>query len=146
MSSEDFDAVHESSSLTGYSDTWDNLAVEAAYNDDTPADQKPLMVYAASKTKGEQAAWNFVTEQRPDFILNTVLPNMSVRSPFYRSVQNVHYLIVKSSGDEYFHLRSRVLRWAGRETSCTEMIKSSKCSHHVSSITSAIIRTASLTM
>ena len=32
-------------------------------------------MYAASKTEAEQRIWEFVKEERPGFVLNTVLPN-----------------------------------------------------------------------
>lgn len=32
-------------------------------------------VYGASKTQGEQAAWQFVKENKPSFTVNTILPN-----------------------------------------------------------------------
>lgn len=59
-------------------DTWNDFAVKAAWSKDTPEDQKPFLVYAASKTEGERAAWKWVKEERRGFNLNTVLPNMSV--------------------------------------------------------------------
>lgn len=35
-------------------------------------------VYAASKVAGEKALWDFVKEQRPKFVVNTILPNFNV--------------------------------------------------------------------
>lgn len=34
-------------------------------------------VHAASKVLGEQAAWKFVQDEKPGFVLNTILPNMN---------------------------------------------------------------------
>lgn len=35
-------------------------------------------VYAASKVLGEKAAWKFVQEEKPGFVLNTILPNYNL--------------------------------------------------------------------
>jgi hypothetical protein len=37
-----------------------------------------LDVYSASKTQGEQAAWKFMKDKTPNFVLNTVLPNYNM--------------------------------------------------------------------
>lgn len=52
--------------------------MQAAYSSNTPEEERPFTVYAASKTEGERAAWKFVKKNNPGFILNTVLPNMTV--------------------------------------------------------------------
>lgn len=62
-----------------YVDTWNDSAVKAAWDENTPAQVKPLAVYAASKTEGERAAWKWVEENKPHFVFNSVLPNMNVR-------------------------------------------------------------------
>ncbi len=36
------------------------------------------MVYAASKTEGEHAFWNWVKTNKPSFVANTVVPNLNV--------------------------------------------------------------------
>lgn len=36
------------------------------------------IVYSASKTEAEQAAWKWVKENKPNFVLNTVQPNFNV--------------------------------------------------------------------
>ncbi|EFY97729.1 aldehyde reductase II [Metarhizium robertsii ARSEF 23] len=58
-------------------DTWNDDAVKAAWSESTPAAQKPYVVYAASKTEGERAAWNWMRENKPHFVMNTVLPNVN---------------------------------------------------------------------
>lgn len=60
-------------------DTWNDDAVAAAWSKDTPPEEKPFTVYAASKTEGERAAWKWIKEEKRGFTLNTVLPNMNVR-------------------------------------------------------------------
>lgn len=62
-------------------DTWDDDAVEAAWNKDVQTAEKPFMVYAASKTEGERAAWKWIRDSNRGFVFNTVLPNMTVRYP-----------------------------------------------------------------
>ncbi len=43
-----------------------------------PAELKALVVYAASKTEAEREAWKWHKENKPEFALNTVLPNWNV--------------------------------------------------------------------
>jgi len=56
-----------------------------SYNDaivkaskEAPADhpQKPVLAYAAGKTEAEKIAWKWVKEEKPSFVLNTVLPDI----------------------------------------------------------------------
>lgn len=60
--------------------TWNDDAVKLAW--ETPeADRDAaygFTVYAASKTEGERAAWQFMREQQPGFVLNAVLPNFNI--------------------------------------------------------------------
>lgn len=44
----------------------------------------PLTIYAASKIEGERAAWAWVKENKPHFIFNSVLPNLSVSDHNFR--------------------------------------------------------------
>ncbi|KAF2670264.1 NAD(P)-binding protein [Microthyrium microscopicum] len=59
--------------------TWNGSAVEAAWAP-PPYEglQRRLDVYSASKTQSEQAAWKFMKEEKPDFVLNAVLPNANM--------------------------------------------------------------------
>lgn len=59
--------------------TWNETAVKAAWAP-PPYEglQRRLDVYSASKTEGEQAAWKFMKDKKPNFILNTVLPNANL--------------------------------------------------------------------
>jgi hypothetical protein len=59
-------------------DTWNDAAVTAAWDANTTADVKPFVVYAASKTEGERAAWRYMKDNKPDFTFNSVLPNLAV--------------------------------------------------------------------
>jgi nucleoside-diphosphate-sugar epimerase len=61
------------------SNTWNDTAVKAAWAP-PPYEglQRRLDVYSASKTQGEQAAWEFMKEKTPGFVLNTVLPNANM--------------------------------------------------------------------
>lgn len=65
--------------LTRELDVWNDSAVAAAWNKDTPAEKKSMAVYSASKTEGERAAWKWVKENQPGFTFNAVLPNLNVR-------------------------------------------------------------------
>lgn len=61
------------------SNTWNDEAVKAAWAP-PPYEglQRRLDVYSASKTQGEKAAWKFLREEKPSFVLNTVLPNANM--------------------------------------------------------------------
>lgn len=37
--------------------------------------ERAWAVYGASKAQAEQAAWDFMKEQRPHFVFNSILPN-----------------------------------------------------------------------
>ncbi|KKZ68352.1 hypothetical protein EMCG_05972 [[Emmonsia] crescens] len=56
--------------------TWNEDIVRAAW---APPPYEGLQrrhnVYAASKTEGEKVAWKWMSENQPNFVLNTVLPN-----------------------------------------------------------------------
>jgi nucleoside-diphosphate-sugar epimerase len=60
-------------------DTWNEAAVKAAWMP-PPYEglQRRLDVYSASKTQGEQAAWKWMKEHNPHFVLNTILPNANI--------------------------------------------------------------------
>jgi nucleoside-diphosphate-sugar epimerase len=59
--------------------TWNEEAVKAAWAPPPyEGEQRKLDVYSASKTQGEQAAWKFIKEKKPGFVLNTVLPNANM--------------------------------------------------------------------
>ncbi|PNP58948.1 hypothetical protein THARTR1_01196 [Trichoderma harzianum] len=55
--------------------TWNDAVIELAWSGTAPENAKGYIVYSASKTDGERTAWNWVKENKPSFILNTVLPN-----------------------------------------------------------------------
>ncbi|KAH8811169.1 hypothetical protein F5884DRAFT_267019 [Xylogone sp. PMI_703] len=59
--------------------TWNEDAVKAAWAP-PPYEglQRRLDVYSTSKTQAEQAAWKFMREEKPGFVLNTVLPNANM--------------------------------------------------------------------
>lgn len=45
------------------------------------------IIYSASKTEAERAAWKWVEENKPNFVLNTVQPNFNVS----RSLNSLTY-------------------------------------------------------
>ncbi|PYI07686.1 NAD(P)-binding protein [Aspergillus sclerotiicarbonarius CBS 121057] len=57
--------------------SWNDAAVTAAWDSNTPADLKPSVVYTAAKVEAERSAWKWYEEHKPHFVLNTVLPNMN---------------------------------------------------------------------
>ncbi|KAK2732346.1 hypothetical protein FQN55_004250 [Onygenales sp. PD_40] len=58
--------------------TWNNDSIEGARDDSLPIPKKSVNVYCASKTEAERQAWEWVREQNPDFVFNTVVPNMNL--------------------------------------------------------------------
>ncbi|KAL6250669.1 hypothetical protein RBB50_002972 [Rhinocladiella similis] len=59
--------------------TWNSEAVKAAWAPPPyEGEQRKLDVYSASKTQSEQAAWKWMEENKPGFILNTILPNANI--------------------------------------------------------------------
>lgn len=60
-------------------DTWNDAAIHAAWNENIPPQAKGYLVYGASKTEAERAAFKWVEENDRPFILNTVLPAITVR-------------------------------------------------------------------
>jgi nucleoside-diphosphate-sugar epimerase len=64
--------------------TWNDTQVEQVYNMSEeekaalPEGVFGFLCYAASKTAGERAAWEFVKREKPGFVLNTVLPNFNM--------------------------------------------------------------------
>lgn len=72
-------------------DTWNDTAIKAAWDEATAAEIKGLMVYAASKAEGERAAFNWVENNKPGFILNSVLPDYTV---YLLTPLVAHYLTI----------------------------------------------------
>ncbi|PLB46252.1 NAD(P)-binding protein [Aspergillus steynii IBT 23096] len=63
-------------------DTWNDAAVKAAWDPNTPDAIKSAVTYAASKVVAEQAAWKWVEENKPRFQLNTILTNFNFGSTY----------------------------------------------------------------
>ena len=58
------------------SNTWNDESVEEAWKPPPYRGMaRRLAVYYAAKTESEKAAWKWVEEHKPGFVLNTVLPN-----------------------------------------------------------------------
>ncbi|KAF7977695.1 hypothetical protein HWV62_2950 [Athelia sp. TMB] len=59
-------------------DSWNTVSVEKAYSLPLDDPNKLAHIYAAGKTLSERAAWKFYKEERPNFIVNTVIPNFNI--------------------------------------------------------------------
>lgn len=59
-------------------ETWNDESVAAAFRAPPYEPERGYYVYAASKTLAEKEAWKFMREKRPAFVLNTVLPNLTL--------------------------------------------------------------------
>lgn len=60
------------------SGTWNDFAIKAAWDPNTPKEIKPGAIYSASKAEGERAAWKWIEENKPGYSFNTILPNFNV--------------------------------------------------------------------
>lgn len=62
-------------------ETWNDKAVREAWADPPYTPNRSHAVYSASKVLSEQAIWKYSDEhssERPDLVVNTVLPNMTL--------------------------------------------------------------------
>lgn len=58
-------------------DSWNEVSVKQAYEKGEGFEQGGH-VYGASKVLGEKAAWKFVKDEKPGFVLNVVVPNFNL--------------------------------------------------------------------
>lgn len=66
--------------LVATTESWNDEAVDVAWNkkgQKIGPNAYEFIVYAASKTTGEQEFWKFVKEKKPHFVANAVLPNFN---------------------------------------------------------------------
>ncbi|KAK5726152.1 hypothetical protein LTR17_012967 [Elasticomyces elasticus] len=73
-------------------DTWNDASIQAAWDESTSAEIRGFMIYAASKTEGERAAFNWVKKNNPGFILNSVLPDYTIGEVLHPSIGSTGYL------------------------------------------------------
>ncbi|KAH7116577.1 hypothetical protein B0J13DRAFT_459371 [Dactylonectria estremocensis] len=60
------------------SDTWNEEAIEEAWAPPPYLADRGFTVYAASKAQAERDLWKWYHENKPGFVLNTVLPSMNI--------------------------------------------------------------------
>lgn len=67
--------------LTVTQNTWNDAMAEVGTDrakfDALPEDFKGMASYAASKTLAEQACWEYMAKEKPDFTFNSVVPNFN---------------------------------------------------------------------
>jgi nucleoside-diphosphate-sugar epimerase len=56
-------------------DTYNEEFIKLAWDPSVEHPMKQFIVYAAAKAQAEKAAWKYIQEEKPQFALNTVLPN-----------------------------------------------------------------------
>jgi hypothetical protein len=66
-----------SSLIGGNIESWNDELVKLV-SESTPETVNGLYVYGASKTEGERFAYQWVKENSPHFVFNSVLPNLAV--------------------------------------------------------------------
>ncbi|KAL9091224.1 MAG: hypothetical protein Q9159_001519 [Coniocarpon cinnabarinum] len=59
-------------------DSWNEYDPKHAWAPPPYTSDRTLLVYGASKVAGEEAAWKFMKEEKPQFEFNAVLPNFNV--------------------------------------------------------------------
>lgn len=64
--------------LTVGKEDWNQEAIDRAWEPPPYTLERASSVYAASKTESEKALWQFVKEERPHFVVNTILPNVNM--------------------------------------------------------------------
>ncbi|KAK2606522.1 hypothetical protein N8I77_005265 [Diaporthe amygdali] len=66
--------------IVATADTWDDEAVEAVKTKGTIIGPNfyAFLVYAASKTQGERALWNFMKNEKSSFVANAILPGYNI--------------------------------------------------------------------
>ncbi|QDS69750.1 hypothetical protein FKW77_010133 [Venturia effusa] len=63
--------------FTVHKDSWNDEAVKLAKRKDADG----FIVYAASKTEAERQVWDWTKQNKPTFVVNTVLPNANFGKP-----------------------------------------------------------------
>lgn len=72
-------------SYTTTSESWNELASKLAWAPAPYEEERKWIVYAASKTEAERAAWKFVEEEKPAFEFSTVLPSVNFGAPLIKT-------------------------------------------------------------
>lgn len=57
--------------------SWDEESVQKAWMPPPYTSERSPVVYAAGKVTSEKALWKFVKEQNPNFVVNSILPNVN---------------------------------------------------------------------
>ena len=58
--------------------SWNEISPKEAWKTDGSDPARPMHIYSASKVEGERAAWEFMKKEKPNFVLNTVVPNFNI--------------------------------------------------------------------
>ncbi|KAF2430771.1 NAD(P)-binding protein [Tothia fuscella] len=57
---------------------WNEDSIKKAWESPPYTVERAVDVYAASKTEGERALWEFVKDEKPAFVANAILPNVNM--------------------------------------------------------------------
>ena len=66
---------HPGKRFTISTQNWNDKSIEEAWKPPPYEPSRGYAVYAASKAQAERAMWDFVKEQKPQFVFNTILPD-----------------------------------------------------------------------
>ncbi|KAJ4322462.1 hypothetical protein N0V84_004818 [Fusarium piperis] len=93
------------------SETYNEEAVAIAYSRQVKGPAGGYLAYSAAKTKAEQALWKWYAEEKPKFVLNSVVPNAALgkvllpeRQGFPTAVGLVKTLWEGRHGPELVHM------------------------------------------
>lgn len=70
--------------------SWNELAVKAAWAPPPYDDDRSNFVYAASKVAAEKALWKFVEEKKPHYTVNAVVPSGVTGEPMHEKHADNH--------------------------------------------------------
>lgn len=102
---------HPNQRIRVTTETWNEESVSIAKNlpKDISDGQKGFAVYCASKTKGEQAMWNWVKQNKPSFVVNSVLPGgnfgrvLDVKNQGYPSTTGLAEALYANKNKEFIN-------------------------------------------
>lgn len=121
----------ESENLT---DTWNDESVAAAWSPETSKEDLPYSIYAASKTEGERALWDYVRENHLAFPVNTVLPAANVSFLWPASDLDLGCRLTINSTGPFLTPTFPAVQWDGQDDSLRATLRSLATRQHVCEI------------
>ncbi|KAL7937558.1 NAD dependent epimerase/dehydratase [Trichoderma chlorosporum] len=76
--------------------SWNDGAVKAAWDPNTPEAIKGFAIYGASKTEAERFAWKWVDQNKPGFVFNAILPTWNLGRVLHSEIPGSTFGFVRS--------------------------------------------------